>query len=89
MVPEESTRKVVEYFKKNLKKGYTVESLRWALINQGYSRLHVQNAIEKVNKDLSEKAPVLKEKPVIKYEIIDEHDNPIKIKKPWWRKVFG
>lgn len=82
-------RKIVDYFKKNLSKGYTEDSLRWALINQGYSRTLVEMALEQANKELAEKAPVLKEKPVIKYEIIDEFDNPIIIKKPWWKRIFG
>ena len=83
------TRKVVDYFKKNLSKGYTLDALRWALINQGYSRTLVERAILQANKELAEKAPILKEKPRIKYEIIDEDDNPITIKKPWWKRVFG
>jgi len=80
--------KLVSYFKKNLKKGYTIESLKWALIGQGYQRISVERAIEKLNKELARKAPVLKEKPVIKYEIIDEKDQPIKVKKPWWKRLF-
>jgi len=82
-------RKLVDYFKKNLAKGYTVDSLKWALINQGYSRAAVDMAIQQTNKELAEKAPVLKEKPVIKYEIIDEYNNPIKIKKSWWKRFLG
>ena len=30
-------RELVEYFKKNLAKNYTEESLKFALMNQGYS----------------------------------------------------
>lgn len=82
-------RKLVDYFKKNLKKEYTQESLKWALINQGYSRAIVEIALKQANKELAAKAPLLKEKPIIKYEIIDEHDNPITIKRPWWKRVFG
>ena len=84
-----SERKIAEYFKKNLKKGYTIDSLKWALINQGYSRMIVEDAIKQANKELAEKAPILKEKPVIRHEIIDEQDNPIEIKKPWWKRMFG
>ncbi len=86
---ENSKGKIVEYLRKNLKKGYTIESLKWALIGQGYSRVSVDRAIEELNKDLAKKAPVLKEKPVIKYEIVDENDNPIIIKKSWWKRIFG
>jgi hypothetical protein len=77
------------YIKKNLKKGYTQDSLKWALINQGYTRSIVERAIDEVNKELSETAPVLKSKPIIKYEIIDEHNQPITIKKPWWKRILG
>lgn len=84
----ESKQKLVDYFKKNLKKGYTVESLKWALLNQGYSRVSVEEAINDANKDLAKSAPILKEKPKIKYEVLDEHDNPVKIKKSFWKKFF-
>lgn len=79
---------LIDYFKKNLGKGYTEEALKIALINQGYSKIIIESTIKQVHKDLAEKAPVVKEKPNIKYEIIDENDKPITIKMPWWRKVF-
>lgn len=82
-------KKIVDYLKKNLKKGYTIESLRWALIGQGYSRTSVERAIEELNKELARKAPILKEEPVIKYEIVDEKDRPIKIKKSFLKRIFG
>jgi hypothetical protein len=83
------SRNLVDYFKKNLTKGYTFESLKWALIKQGYSRTMVEKAIEQAHKELAEKAPILKEKPKIKYEIIDENDNFITIKKSFWRRILG
>ena len=82
-------RKLIDYFKKNLKKGYTQDSLMWALINQGYFRVAVEDALRIANKELAAKAPILKEKPIIKHEIFDEHDNPIEIKRPWWKRIFG
>ncbi len=82
-------KNLIEYFKRNLKKGYTLESLKWALLGQGYSRTAVERAIEQTNKELAQKAPILKEKPIIRYEIVDENDKPIEIKKPFWRKIFG
>ena len=82
-------RKIIDYFKKNLAKGYTSDSLKWALIDQGYSRVIVEVALEQANKELAEKAPILKEKPIIKYEIIDEYDQPITIKKSWWKRFWG
>lgn len=88
MRSEEYRNKLVEYFKKNLKKGYTEESLRWALVNQGYSRTMIDSALERTHKELAEEAPILREKPTIKYEILDENDKPIEIKKPWWKRLF-
>ena len=78
----------MNYFKKNLTKNYTPDTLKIALLNQGYSKSIIERALEIANKELAENAPVLKEKPVIKYEIIDEKNRPIKIKKNFWRRVF-
>ena len=82
-------KNVVEYFKKNLLKGYTSKTLKWALINQGYSSYVVKAALEKAQKEMAQKAPILKEKPKIKYEILDENNNSITIRKPWWKRIFG
>ena len=82
-------RNLIDYLKKNLAKGYTFESLKWALVRQGYSRAIVEKAIEQAHKELAEKAPILKEKPKIKYEIIDENDKPITIKKSFWKRILG
>ena len=89
MRTEEYKSKFTEYFKKNLKKGYTEESLRWALVNQGYSRTLIDSALERTHKELAEEAPILKEKPTIKYEILDENNKPVEIKRPWWKRIFG
>ena len=77
------------YIRKNLEKGYSEESLKYALIGQGYSRSLVERAIEDAQKEISKNVPVFKEKPKISYEIIDENDKPITIKKPWWKRIFG
>lgn len=89
MTETDYKRKIIEYLKKNLAKGYTSESLKWALVNQGYPKVIIEKAIEQTNKELSEKAPILEEKPKIKYEIIDEHDRPITIKKSFWKRILG
>ena len=86
---ENPRTRLKNYLKKNLKKGYTSDSLKWTLVNQGYSKVAIERALEIVNKELAEKAPILKEKPVIKYEIIDENDNPITIKKSFFKRIFG
>ena len=83
-------KKLVDYIKRNLKKGYTVDALRYALLNQDYSKILVDGAINQANKELAQSAPVLKEKPKITHHVIDEHDQPVVIeKKSWWEKLFG
>lgn len=86
---EDYKRKIVSYFKKNLKKGYTEDALKWALINQGYSRIIIDSAAETATKELAQEAPVIKEKPVIKHVIIDESGRQFRVKKPWWKRIFG
>ena len=83
-------KRIINYFKKNLSRGYTEESLKWALVNQGYSRTDISRAIEQVHKELAEKAPEIKEKPKIKYQIYDKDNNPIKVevRRPFSIKNF-
>lgn len=73
-----------EYIRKNLKKGYTRESLKWALLNQGYSKMEVEKALKRADHELASEAPVLKTKPQIKYEVVDY--KPVK---KGWRRFFG
>jgi uncharacterized protein Smg (DUF494 family) len=67
---------LTEYIKKNLKKGYTKDSLRWALVEQGNSRMEVENAFLRVDKELAQEAPILRTKPIIKYEVVEPKDYP-------------
>ncbi len=76
------------YFKKNLSKGYTIESLKIALVKQGYSSISISRALKEINEELAKKAPVFKEKPKIKYEVIDENDNPVETKKSFLKRFF-
>ena len=85
----EYKKKLVDYLKKNLKKEYSQESLRWALVKQGYSKTLVDEAIREAIKDLSKEAAFPKEKPVITHELIGENDQPISLERPWWKKLLG
>lgn len=82
-------RNLIDYFKKNLSKGYTMDSLKLALTNQGYSRSIVETTSNLANKELAKKAPILVAKPEIKHEIIDRDNNPVIITKPWWKRILG
>ena len=82
---------IVFYIKKNLKKGYTKEVLRCALLNQDHSRIEIERAFKLAEKELAHEAPILKTKPVIKYEIIEpkniSYSQPEK--KSFWKKFFS
>lgn len=83
----EHKRRLADYFKKNIKKGYTTEALKWALIGQGYSRVMVEDSIEIANRELAAEAPVIKERPVISHEIYDENDKLVKSSgKSFWKR---
>lgn len=82
---EDYVNKLTQYIKNNLRKGYTLESLKWALVTQGHSRMEVAKAIERVETELSQEAPVLQTKPEIKYETIPEEEP----KKPWYKRILG
>jgi len=84
-----SKEQLIDYFKRNLKKGYTPDTLKFALISQGYSRVVVERALEEAQKEIAKEAPIFKEKPVIKYQLLDQDDNLIRVKKPWWKRLFG
>jgi hypothetical protein len=42
----DSVKQIVDYLDKNLKKGYNLESLKWALVNQKHSRIEIDKAIK-------------------------------------------
>lgn len=85
MVENLYKRKLVEYLKKNLRKNYPIETLRIALINQGYVRPTVDEAIKVAVNEMAKEAPVIKEKPVIEHEILTEE--PVVEKKTFWQKI--
>ncbi|MDP4039604.1 MAG: hypothetical protein Q8P57_03430 [Candidatus Pacearchaeota archaeon] len=93
---------IKDYIRKNLKKGYTKESLHWALVNQGHSKIEIEKAFEKVEYEMSKEAPVLKTKPKITYERYHSPNSPQNSqdqfkkkeekedirKRTFWRKIF-
>jgi len=79
--------KLVEYIKRNLKKNYPIETLRVALINQGYVRTTVDEAIKVAVNEMAREAPLIREKPEIEHEVITEE--PLIEKKSFWQKIVG
>lgn len=81
MFDKDLIQELAEYVEKNLKKGYTKESLKWALINQGYSKLEVEKSMRRVEEKMAAKAPILKTRPTINYEVIPVEKEK---KRKWW-----
>jgi len=76
-------QQLADYIKKNISKGYTADSLRWALINQGHSKLEIDKAIKLANEQLAASAPKMVEKPMIKVEV----EPPIPEKQGFWSRI--
>tara|TARA_Y100000310_G_scaffold317241_1_gene369899 strand:- start:11364 stop:11645 length:282 start_codon:yes stop_codon:yes gene_type:complete len=82
---------IVSYIKKNVKKGYTEESLKWALMGQGYSKLEVEKGLKRAHMELAQQAPLLDAKPKITYEIVEPREHAVKVEsdsRPLWKKLF-
>lgn len=77
-------KELCEYLRRNLKKGYTKESLRWALVSQGYSRNEVEKALKIIDMELEKQKPVAVKNPE-KYEVVDIPEKP----QPFWRRILG
>jgi hypothetical protein len=88
-------KELMDYFRKNLEKGYSVESLKWALVSQGNSKREILKALQIVeaenNSEINNKEQTKnteKKEPRIKY---DFDDSKIKVepKKSFWKNFFN
>jgi hypothetical protein len=77
--PTNQNQQLADHIKKNLAKGYTVDSLRFSLIKQGYSRTSIEKSIEMANQQLASAAPKMIEKPTISYQVLDENEMATKV----------
>lgn len=69
-------QQLADHIKRNLAKGYTIDSLRFSLMRQGYSRISVEEAIKRANEQLAASAPEMKETPQITYKVEPEFVEP-------------
>ena len=79
-------QQLVDYVIKNLRKGYTADTLKYALLSQGCSRTSVNKAIEQAEKKVAE------DKPKITHTVYTERkaDAPTIIAEPHptlWQKI--
>lgn len=81
---------LVDYAKRNLKKGYNSDSLRWALINQGHSRIEVDKALSMAQSETSrENLSASKVKPETAPQIQIMPSLEPEEKVPFWKRWFG
>ncbi len=94
---ENQRRNMIDHVKRNIQKGYTLNSLKWAMVGQGYSKAEVNYILEMAEKELKKESPKpeeKKEKPKIKYELYDVDNKLMKIttrkpKKGFFGKFFS
>lgn len=86
---ENQRKNLIDHIKKNISKGYSQESLKWALIDQGHSKSEVKDILKMANKELEEEKPKpqKKEMPKIKHEIYGSDNKPIRL--PFFKRIFG
>lgn len=79
--------RMVEYLLRNVKKGYNLETLKWALINQGHSRLEVEKALSMAQQKLSQPVNTPKSSLPIQQQVAIqiEPEEP----KSFWKRWFG
>ena len=85
---------LARHINKNLAKGYSVETLRWALVSEVYSRFEISKALEIIEQERKEEQERQKEmeKPKITYDNFEENGHlykTIDYQKPWWKRLFG
>lgn len=84
----ESVKKIVEYLEKNLEKGYKIEGLKWALINQKYSKSDIDKAVDIISARTAKVGKEQKEKEVqqaVSVEVI----KPLDVDKTFFKKLIG
>ena len=85
--PDDYPYKLAKHIERNLSKGYTIESVRWSLLNQGHTRTAVDKAILLAQKDMASRVPKMdvpvKEEKVV---IVDKKEQK---KKGFFAKLFG
>lgn len=79
------------YIRKNIPKGYTMESLKWALVKQGNPRIEVEKAVSIVEKEVSR---LTQKKPEPKITL--DQSSPVETvmnvepeKVPFWKRIFS
>jgi len=79
-------RPLVDYIKKNSSKGYSRDSLKWALIKQGRPKHEVDKAFALADAEIASEQPQPIALPEPQIEpIVNVEPEP----KPFWKRLFG
>lgn len=82
---------LIDYTKRNLNKGYAPDSLRWALINQGHSRIEVDKALAAAQGSIAKAVPASRmqpSQPQAPSNSVAIHIEP-ESKQPFWKRWFS
>lgn len=87
-------RTILDYFEKNLKKGYKMDDLKFMLISQGYPKVDVDEAVKIIIEKNKQQAEIEKPKikvinPVRQIEYSSDMQAVNEKKKGLWDKLFG
>ena len=84
------SKNLVEYARKNIQKGYSIDSLRWALINQGHSRIEVDKALSTAQSEISRES-VKSSQSQNQSQNSQQSNMQINVEpeKSWWQRFFG
>ena len=86
MKEDTSFSHLVDYLDRNIKKGYSLESLKWALINQKHSKTEVEKAIKIVQ---ARSPPAKREMPKDEQIQILRDEILMPRKKGFWARLFS
>ena len=85
----DQVKTLIDYMQRNLKKGYTLESLKLALISQGNSRIAVEKAaeyIKEVQDIQKKKSDEVKAASRQEFEA-PAQEEPVVEKKGFWQRI--
>ncbi len=89
MVREMSHLKnLVDYIKKNSQKGYSRDSLRWALIKQGNMKHEVDKAFQMADAEMAQEMPKVQPQPEPQVEVVNS-EIPTDEKSSFWKRLFS
>lgn len=85
---KEVVTKIVDYVEKNLKKGYKLDELKWALISQKYSKIEIDKAMSIINARTA-KTQQEKRAQEVQAAMVVEEEKPVEKKVGFFKKMVG